>query len=289
MILSKDEILNLTRLPKNFDSNLIDLDYGFQSKIFPLVSQNIFDELKTEKLSIYQNLAKAGVLYAFVLDIPKIKVHISNYGINQFEQNKTAKAPWWDVRDLGLSWLKKADFFLATALKQLGTEANYKTTVDFFNKSFPLISFEEFDTYYGLNNSIDSYFTLVQLMNSIWEDFQRNFAPCSVDDFLADETLKQYIRGYIINRALSDAADYGSLVFLTTGIAYQYEELPWQKSVVLSVRALNSIRAKYRNEADYFLKRIFVYLQNNQVLFPCYAQRENNGAKIIKKKGGLFL
>ena len=34
-ILDENQIKELTRLPKNFDINLIDQEHGFNSKIFP--------------------------------------------------------------------------------------------------------------------------------------------------------------------------------------------------------------------------------------------------------------
>lgn len=70
-ILSKNEILELVKLSKNFDTDLVDLDYGFESKIFPHISKEIFKSLKEANNEIYINLAKAGVLYSFVFGYPK--------------------------------------------------------------------------------------------------------------------------------------------------------------------------------------------------------------------------
>ena len=87
-LLTKEEIQELVKLPNNFDIRLIDQEYGFLSKIFPIISEEVFNELKESHSTIFKMIAKAGILYCFVLDIPKIKVHISNYGLVQFEQNK---------------------------------------------------------------------------------------------------------------------------------------------------------------------------------------------------------
>lgn len=283
-ILTRDEILELVRLPKNFDPNLIDLDYGFQSKIYPIIPKEVFQSLRTSNPDLYKNIAKAGTLYAFVLDIPKIKVHISNFGINQFEQNKTRNAPWWDVRDLGLSWLKKADFYLKEAVLQL---IHSHSLTAFQQKSFPLVSFDEMNVYYSLNNSLDSYFIFCGIMKQLLEDFKMKYAQCNIDDFLADDKLKHLIKSYLINQAIVKAVDSSSLIFLTTGIAVQYEELPWQKSVILTPEQLKAVKSEYVINADIWHQRIIDYLHENKERFPCVGTYDKR--KIIVKKGGLFL
>lgn len=283
-ILTRDEILELVRLPKNFDPNLIDLDYGFQSKIYTIIPKEVFQSLKASNPDLYKNIAKAGTLYAFVLDIPKIKVHISNFGINQFEQNKTRNAPWWDVRDLGLSWLKKADFYLKEAVLKLG---NSHSLTAFQQKSFPLVSFDEMNVYYSLNNSLDSYFIFCGIMKQLLEDFKIKFSQCDINEFLADDKLKHLIKGYLINKAIVEAVDSSSLIFLTTGIAVQYEELPWQKSILLTPEQLKMVQSKYFIQADVWHRRLIDYLHENKERFPCVGT--DNKRKIIVKKGGVFL
>lgn len=276
-ILTREEILELVKLPKNFDPQMIDLEYGFQSKIYPHISKQDLEQHKGTEL--FKNIAKAGVLYSFVLDIPKIKVHISNFGINQFEQNKTRNAPWWDVRDLGLSWLKKADFYLLSSLQNLSAPAL---------STFSLIPFDELNVFYSLNNSVESYLKMANIMQQIYNDFAMQFPECAMDDFLQNNSLNAYIKGFIINKALCHAIDSPTLVFLSSGIAVQYEELPWQKSVILSPQLLESLKSRYHSNAERFLKKTMDHLHQNTEQFPCINTQQVN-AKIISKKSGLFL
>lgn len=288
--LNNIEISELLKLPKNFDSSLIDLEYGFYSKIFPLVSEKIILSISKSHPSIYEMLIKAGVLYSFVLEIPKIKVHISNTGINHFDQNKTKTAPWWDVRDLGLSWLKKADFYLISALKYLSQIDALKNEINFFKNSFPLIDFWQFSTVYHLNNSADAYTIVSKLLQEALEHFKAIFEHCDVDLFLKNEKLKPLILDYITNFALLKAIDSPLLIFLNSGIAVQYEELPWQKSVIATPEYLARLREQYQKAMDAILKRIYDFLNLNKKDFLCLSEDYRlNRTRIIIKKSSIWL
>lgn len=224
------------------------------------------------------------------LDIPKIKVHISNTGINQFDQNKTKTAPWWDVRDLGLSWLKKADFYLINSLKSLGQKAETKDKLDFFKNSFPLIDFWQFSSYFNLNNSADAYSIISKLLNEALNDFKIIFEKCSVQDFLKNDKLKSLITDYTVNHALLLALDSPLLIFLNSGIAIQYEELPWQKSVIATPEYLSILREKYRKSMDANLKHIYDFLNLNKKDFECWSKEDlRSRTKIVVKKGSIWL
>lgn len=288
-ILEKEKILELVKLPGDFDIHLIDFDYGFQSKIFPHISKSLFEELKDTHADVYEMIVKAGVFYSFVLDIPKIKVRFSNYGINQYEQNKTRNAPWWDVRDLGLSWLKKADFYLMSALKILKTEADIGDRIDFFKKTFSLFDFEDFKAKIKISPSADVCLIMSDIMRSVFEDFKNHFPACDVQVFLENPHLLMLIKNYMLSKTIAEATQNSILAFLSTGIAIQYEELPWQKSVVLSPADIANLRAEYQRQAEHFLRLILDYLNSNKDKFPCIEASKRQKAGIISKKSGLFL
>lgn len=288
--ISKQEIHNLTKIQRTFDTDLIDLDYGFRAKIYPHISEQVLLKLKNEDENTYDNVIKAGILYSFVLDIPKIKVHISSYGINQFDEAKAKTAPWWDVRDLGLSWLKKADEYLAAALKKISQIDHLKSESPFFQRAFPLVFLWEMQNIININNSADVYMILSEAMQRSWEDFLSHFPDCTADVFLSNTYLKGLLISYLKLNALYNAMNSGQLLHITTGLVFQYEELPWQKSVVLSEPLLKSRSDYYNNEASYYLKRIWEYIDENPNQLPCYNNSKPQiKAKIIEKKSGLYL
>ena len=85
--INENELNNYLILPKTFDWGLVDQELGFR-KIFEVVPEEIYLEIKTSQPEIFRLLTKAAVHFCFVFNIPKIKVHISSTGIEQFAQEK---------------------------------------------------------------------------------------------------------------------------------------------------------------------------------------------------------
>lgn len=280
-ILDENQIKELTRLPKNFDINLIDQEHGFNSKIFPYISKSAFQDLKTSRPEVYHLLAKAGILYSFALEIPKIKVQLSNYGVVQFEQNKTRQAPWWDVRDLGLSWVKKADECLLIA---------FGIVPDLFSVPPAVldIGINDLNNIYPVR-SLEVYVHLSNIIGRLYERLKDLFPKCDLADFLADDFLKRRIKSYLMYSALETAVDYPGVVFLTSGFVVQYEELPWQKSLLVDGQKAEAFKKVFAKEAEYSLNMLYDYLSKHGEQFACAKADLDFKTKIVSKKSGLFL
>ena len=283
--ITEQKARELVSFPKNFDFELIDQQYGFERKIFSLVDKEVFQELETSNPTAYNNLVTAGLHYSFVLSLPRIKVHLSNYGINQYEQGTTKNASWWDVRDLALSWLRKADFYLAKALNILAE----KQELPFFKRSFSLLPFSETRYYFG-EISPEVYLMLSDLMRGALDEFLSKMKPCEADVLLGDDVLKNLIKKYCIDKSIADATAEQGYLFTSTGIVVQYEELPWQKSVVLTDEEKIRFQERHLRGSERYLMQIWDYLNKNKDNFPCWnAEDSQLKVPIIAKKGGLFL
>lgn len=290
VIIDENDVRKLISINRNFDLGIIDQQHGFSTKIFPYISQELFEELKNSHPNIYQLLAKAGIHYSFVLDIPKIKVNLSNFGINQYEQGKTRNAPWWDVRDLGLSWLKKADECLAQALLLISNDASLKAKTDFFANSFPFISFWDVQKFHSINNSVDIYTQISAMMEATIAELILRFGNCTAEHFFNDQILNYCLKNFILNQVFYQCATQPPFVFLTNGLAVQYEELPWQKSAILSPSILAEKQKSFQKTSDEYLTLIWEYITKNKEKFPCYEPQElPMKTKIISKKSGLYL
>lgn len=286
MIIPEQKARELISLPRNFDLGLIDQVYGFEQKIFPLVGKSTLEGLQQHSPDIYDYFARAGLYYSLVLDLPKIKVHLSNYGINQYEQGTTKNANWWDVRDLALTWLKKADFFLGEGLSLLSTNGE---NFPFREQEFTLVKFTDREKYLG-KVSPEVYLNLSGLMQKALADFLSSVGECAVEQLQEDEYLLELIRRYCVERALLEALQEQTLMFITGGIVVQYEELPWQKSVVLNEKAKTELYLKYLNNTEQLLTKIWDYINANRAQFPCLGKTPiQQRIPIIKGKGGLFL
>ena len=67
------ELKNYLILPKTFDCGLVDQELGFR-KIFEVVPEEIYLEIKTSQPEIFRLLTKAAVHFCFVFNIPKINI-----------------------------------------------------------------------------------------------------------------------------------------------------------------------------------------------------------------------
>lgn len=283
--ITEQKARELVSFPKNFDFELIDQQYGFERKIFSLVDKNVFEELKSSSPVAYNYLVIAGLHYSFVLSLPRIKVHLSNYGINQYEQGTTKNASWWDVRDLALNWLRKADFYLEKALNILEGKQN----ISFFKRSFSLLPFSASEYYFG-EISPEVYLRLSDLMRGALDELLSKMKPCEADVLLSDDELKGMIMKYCIEKSIADATAEQGFLFTSTGIVVQYEELPWQKSVVLTDEEKIRFQERHLRGSERYLTQIWDYLSIYRDKFPCWnAEDSQLKVPIIAKKGGLFL
>lgn len=287
-IVGEEKIRELVKIQKNFDINLVDFNYGFDSKIYPFISSELLNQLKNEHPAIWEDIVKAGILYSFVLDIPKIKVHISNYGISQHEQGRAKNAAWWDVRDLGISWLKKADAYLLKGLIEIQGKNWKKNEIDFFQKSFKIVDLKEINKIFPIQ-SVEAYQRFEDLMKSVLEKLMSQFGGCSIDDFLQNPTLERLIKGYIMHQGLLEAMSSPSILFLNSGMVIQYEELPWQKSAIIPPAIILDMSKNFQKKANDYLELIFSYINENKEDFPCYEGTIRTGVKIVRGKGGVFM
>lgn len=289
-IISNDKIHELVALPKNFDLDLIDQEAGFNSKIFTVISREQFESLEVTNESVYNSIAKAGILYSLVLDIPRIKVYISNFGINQYSNDNTRVAPWWDIRDLGLSWLKKANESLFKSLREIEKDAILSNSNLFFKNQFSLIDIFQFQKFYPIGNSVDVYNIIVGIMQEELDVLMSLLGDCTINELKADPRLLELLKKYLLNQAIFGAVGNPAVVFLTSGLAIQYEELPWQKSIIISPDMLYGISQQYQRKAEMYLQMLIQYIQDHKDLFPCYQLKKSEfKTKIISKDSGLYL
>jgi len=76
----------------------------------------------------------------------------------------------------------------------------------------------------------------------------------------------------------------------STGIEGQNEELPWQKSVVLTDEEKRIFQERHIRGSERYLTQIWDYLSIYRDKFPCWSGEDSQPkVPIIAKKGGLFL
>lgn len=287
--ITKTELEKYLILPKTFDWDLIDQELGFR-KIFEYVPEEFYNNFKTSNKEIYRLLTKAAVHFCFVLNIPKIKVHISNTGIEQFSQDKLKTAPWWDVRDLGLALLKAADQYFSDAIDLIAEDEDLKTSIPFFeNINEYILTPSAFNKIYSINQSAD-VFQLLQpfIKQAVDLEVAELINKECFHQILEHPTLAQSFRSALVFFALHYASLLPRFVFMQNAVVIQYEELPWQKSQVLDAQAKSIAGQNFFYLANQSLKNLTNYIKLHAEEFPCYTLGQSS-YKISAKPSGLYL
>lgn len=276
-------------LPSSFDWELVDQELGFK-KIFKIFPEDKYLALETSHPEIFRLLTKAAAHYAFVFAIPKIKVQISNYGIQEFTQEKMKSSAWWDVRDLGLSLLKVADACFSEAITLAGEDATLPTELDFFKNGFALIPTPaQFESIYSINNSPEVYSLLQQyLTRAMTVKIKTKLNADCLALIEANTDLKNFLKEAAGFYALYYASLMPAFVFTQNAVVVQYEELPWQKSQVLDAHAKTISGQNFLQMGDEALNIILDYIKSHLTDFPCYTEPTNEFL-MQARDSGIFL
>jgi len=279
----------------NFDRLKPHQETAFRRKIFPYISDEILTELQAspQKKSTADLILKAGVCYTVVTALPFIKVKVSSFGLDKYADEKLKSADWWDVRDLGLSLVKIADEALSDAITLISKDATLTARVDFFkNISFaPIPTPEEFNNIYSINKSMDVYMNLVPLMRRTWQrSILEKIKSCTIDQLSANADLSFLLKDAVAYYSLAQALKLSQFTFITSGLVIQYDELPWQKSLILSEDQKSKLACEFGDIASDSLGSIIKHLKDHPDDFPCYQPETSIPVrKIIEKKSGLYL
>lgn len=291
--ISKDEIQNYFILPQNFDWDLVDQELGF-GEIFEIIPIDVYLYLKEsdilEDKEIFRLLTKAATHYSFVFSIPKIKVHITNYGVQQFTEDKTKSAPWWDVRDLGLSLLKFADKLFSEAITAISFLEALKQRIPFFeNISGDIKTPAEFEKIYSIKNSPKVFSLLQSFLEQAYAlNILDKIQPDCVDQIKTNPNLYKILKQANVYYSLYYASLLPNFVFLQNAVAIQYEELPWQKSQVLSFEEKTMSGKQFLKLGDSTIKVITDYIKTHINEFPCYSGPIPD-RQIQAKASGIYL
>lgn len=285
--ITKEQLSEYLILPKNFDWELVDQEIGF-AEIFDIIPKQIYNSITDEKIK--KLLTKAGVYYSFILSIPKLKVHIQNFGIQQFDNDKLKVAPWWDVRDLGLSMLKVADKCFSDAITLISKDEALKAQIPFFSEVSEHISTpEEFEKIYSINYSPKVFLKLQKFIKKamillVEEKLKKD---CIII-IKSNNDLYQFLKDALAFYSLYYASLLPEFIFTQNSVVLQYDELPWQKSIVLDAHAKTLSGQNFCQLGNESIKVITDYIKKNINDFPCYSPPEPN-RKMEARDSGIYL
>jgi hypothetical protein len=297
--LTKEDFRNYIQLPRNFDVELL---YAFQetcfrTKIFPLFSEELLQQWcvseAPQEQALYQLIAKAAAGYTFLLAIPRLKLHLNNFGIDQVQQEKSKTAPWWDIRDYGLSLVKTSDQALSNAIDLAMKNSIIKAKVKFFETyaGQHIKTPAAFNSIYNINHSVDVYQLMVPIMQRCWLlKIAPLLGPCATTELEAYPEVYDFLKQSLVYFSLYEASNLGHFCFLTSSVVVQYDELPWQKSLILSPQERYATAQNMQKLAGELILAALLLVKNNPEKLPCFkTAKAPSGSSAIAKKSGLYL
>lgn len=278
--------------------NLIDLEYllpyqeiAIRRKITPFIPADMVEELKTAKPEIYKLIKTAVANYMMPYAIPQIKVLITNSGISNQKDDRRNNANWWDVRDMALNCAKIADEALTDAMDALVALSDYKNRLSFLKQTENLLFHtpDEFFSLTKINGGYDVFQNLIPTMEHIWLIiFKSKFQNCVLEELHRFPELEQLFKTALAFYTLADAAMANAFVITGSGIFVKWEQLPWQKSEVLSEVTLFKFSERMTQRANEIMHLIMKFIDDNIKDFPCMQNVNDLGRKIHIRKSGIY-
>ncbi|UKB81259.1 DUF6712 family protein [Chryseobacterium sp. MEBOG07] len=297
--LTQEDFKEYVGLPKNFGLDVINphQETAFRKKIFPYISSDFLSELRNSSKESEEFIStliyKAAACYSVVIAIPFIKSKIKSWGIVTSEGDKTKPADWWDIRDMALTLVKIADECLSDALTEISKDPDLKSKCDFYKHySYgPIPNPEEFNKIYSINKSMDMYILMVPLMQRVWLfSISSKIKGCTLEEVEKEPVLSTLLKESLVYYSLGNALSLSQFTFISSGVVFQYEELPWQKSVLVSDQEKLRLKHSFLNIATDSFSKILEYIKENKEDFPCYQENSKKvGREIIERKSGLYM
>lgn len=258
-----------------------------------VIPEQLFQQI-ADYPQVYPLLCKAVANYMLPFAAPFLKIHLSNTGANNFDDAKMHKSEWWDVRDYCLSAIKIADNALSDAVELLQDTPLKKKLTLFENESIVAELFPTPKAFGKVHNIANSWFVFRELEPFIYSAIDiyllSRLKTCTITDLLANEKLVRMLRDLVAAYALADALIMSNLSATVSGLVLQWEQLPWQKSALLSEERLEKIAENYMERANTLFNRLLEYIKEHPADFPCYQPSERIPIrKVIEKKSGLYL
>jgi hypothetical protein len=247
--------------------------------------------IPTDVLSVYEAIEKAESNFAVYLSVPRMAVELTNSGFSTLNNKESNNSNWPERKDFERSLLKTAFFSLDKAIALLSENP---TLFTFFNNSsfikntdgLIVKSLGEFQQFFNLNNSPQTFYHLVPTMRNIEMNYiDKWLNPTCKAQVLANADIKKMLEAVVVAYTIAQSVGQSSFKTENGGMVFRFEQLPWETSIKLDLNAIENIKNTQTEVAENALS---IAKQKVMTDFPCasndFLMREN-----LKLKSGLYL
>lgn len=277
------ELKQYTNVSNRLDLDLLKpyIEEALRVKVYPYIPKAVVTSLtSSSEVEELELLKKAVANYAVAYAIPFLKVNLSNTGGNYYNDDKTEKSPWWDLRDLGLSSIAIADRALNDCITQLIEQGKLQRTSGIIG------SVNEFEKFFSLNNSWEVFTKLQPVIQWVWESLiAPQLCSCTPDDLRQYPIIWEKLQRTTVFFTIAEAAQMQSFSFTTTAIIQQWEQLPWQKSKLLESHEIHERALRLQQLARHELAQLKRILEKEAI--ACYIPSPA-AQQVILMKSGLY-
>lgn len=267
-------------------------EVALRRKIYPYIPESVVMDLKKSEVhrAIFHLLRKAVAHYTLPIAVPFLKVILSNTGANNARDGKMMRSAWWDVRDMALMSAQIADEALTDCMEALMKTA-YRPKLKFLQTSEqnPFKSPNDFFGLLKIKGGWEVFNTLGPFIEHIWVSIIKDqIKDCALAEIMAEDTLSQWLKRAMAYYAMGDASESEAFAFTGSGIFIKWEQLPWQKSEVLSPMQLANYKNRMYAKGNHFMQLLLKYLKEHKAAFPCFQSAEDDNRKVMVAKSGLY-
>lgn len=283
-----DQVKKYINVSRNLDIRLLE-PYQEEAlrKVHELIPSETIERLQSTTPKVFFLIEKAVANYMMGFAIPFLKIHISNTGGNHFEDGKSRKAEWWDLRDYGLSAVRIADKALSQAISQLKSQGE---PLSIFSQISPIFSTpEDWEAIYPIHHSWDVLMKLQPLIQYAWNiKVSPRLTVCTLSEMVNNTKTASLLRSVIGYYTLADALREQQFVFTRSGVVLQWEELPWQRSSLLEANERQQLYHLYTEKANKTFITLIKVIEANPADFPCCQTKEKATWQAVERKSGLY-
>jgi hypothetical protein len=266
------------------------------------------DSIKNEAR---EHLKAALANFAMFLYLPYMQVQMESTGINVAENANRKNAEWWQVNDIRRDYLRAGheamDLLLEVLEKNSELFTDYATNYSSQYKELLVKNADEFDRWYNIFRSRQTYLAIVPAMrmietqifkNSIADDFLKDLKSFNPDDSHTEEQtaeteakakIKDYLQQAVVSFTIAKIYHEGMFHFDASGVKLKFDVLPNEKVQAIDYgKAADQLQRAIKSNIDNGTQFMLLAKELIEEFFPDGLSTQESVKATVIGTGGII-